>query len=668
MDADRIEARLHEMSAAELAELIARANREYWDERAATLPDPLYDRMVERLRRLDPEAEVLQAFGPSEPTAEPLRDEEAASLPPLQRIGAPVAHAVPMLSLDKAYTAEDVRSWADKLEGDLLVMPKLDGVACSVRYDRGGRLWMAATRGSGTQGDDITANVLLIEGIPKELPPGEGEIEVRGEVYLTLSAFARYAGEFSNPRNTAAGAVRQKERSGNRAGDLSFAAYDVLGLSVASEREKMAKLQELRIPAVEHEIVSKDEIAEVYESWAMRRPELDYEIDGIVFRADLVREQERLGVTAHHPRWTIAFKFQGDTGETILRGLEWGVSRTGTITPMALFEPIELSGAMIGRAGLHNLTRLRALGLTEGARVEVTRRGGVIPYVERVIADGPGARPFPIPEHCPACGGPVLVRQKREGEFLQCARPELCITARLRELEHFAKVVDIQGFGPKIVTQLVDAGLLTTPADYYRLQIPDLVALDRLGEKSAQNLLERTAAKRTIPLAVFLEALGIDHLGPQNAQLIAEQFRSLERVRALSRDDLMQIHGIKDALADAIVEGLARRSELIEDLLLEVTVPEAPAPAPVPEGARPLEGKSFVFTGALEAFDRKDAQRRVKELGGETPSGVSKTLSYLVVGAGKGAKSTKEKKAEQLIAAGAGIEIISEEDFLGMTE
>jgi DNA ligase (NAD+) len=667
MDATQIESQLPQLGVAELAELIAEANRQYWDEDAATLPDPLYDRMVEQLRRLAPDHPVLEALGPSEAPIDALDETQAAVLRPEERIGAPVKHGRPMLSLDKAYSADDVRSWADKFEGDLLVMAKLDGIACSLRFDAQGRLWQAATRGSGTQGEDITFNVLEIPGLPATIPVDLAPLEVRGEVYMTRSAFASYAAEFSNPRNTAAGAVRQKERKNSRNRDLSFGAYDVIGPELASEREKMAKLGELGIPIVEHAFVGRDEIPMIYEAWGRRRPELDYEIDGIVFRADLVAEQERLGTTGHHPRYAIAFKFQGDTGVTRLLGVEWGVSRTGTITPMALLEPIELSGAMIRRAGLHNLTRFRALSLSAGAMLEVTRRGGVIPYIERVVTPGDPNAPFREPEHCPACGGAVLVRQKREGEFLQCAEPEQCVTARLRELEHFAKVVDIQGFGPKIVNQVVDAGLLTTPADYYRLQIDDLVSLDRLGSKSAQNLLDRVAAKREIPLAVFLESLGIDHLGPQNATLIAGQFRSLAAIRAVTTEDLIEVKGIKEAIATAIVDGLAKRAELIDDLRLEVTVTDAPAPAPVAaEG--PLAGRSFVFTGTLQAFDRKRAQAQVAALGGETPAGVSKTLSYLVVGAGKGAKSSKQKKAEKLIEDGAAIEILSEDEFAALVE
>jgi DNA ligase (NAD+) len=319
----------------------------------------------------------------------------------------------------------------------------------------------------------------------------------------------------------------------------------------------------------------------------------------------------------------------------------------------------------IGRASLHNLNIFESLGLTHNCRVEVTRRGGVIPNVERVVESGPASRPFDLPTVCPACGGPIERRKKRDGENLWCAEPKKCVQARLGELEHFAKVVDLQGFGPKVIAAAVDAGLLSTPADYYRLRAVDLQGLERLGEKSAQNLIDQIESHRELPLAVFLQALGIEHLGKQNAQLLASEFRTLERIRGLTREELTAVRGIKDAIADAIINGLAARAELIDALLEQVKVlPGEAAPAPA-EGA-PLSGKSFVFTGTLEAFTREVAQARVQALGGEVPSGVTKNLTYLVVGAGRGAKSSKQKKAEELIAAGAPLKILSEDEFLAL--
>jgi DNA ligase (NAD+) len=420
----------------------------------------------------------------------------------------------------------------------------------------------------------------------------------------------------------------------------------------------------------ECEFVERDDLQGAFERWSRRRPELDYEIDGVVYRAADVGEQQRLGATGHHPRWSIAYKFQGDTGTTTLDDVLWSVSRTGTITPVALFQPIELSGAMVGRAGLFNLNRFEELALTHGASIEVTRRGGVIPHVERKLADGPGAKPFEIPTRCPACGSEAERRKKRDGEFLYCSKPEGCVSARLGELQHFAKVVDIQGFGPKVVTQAVDAGLLSSPVDFYTLRVEDLEELDRLGRRSAQNLIDQVEAHKTIELGVFLQALGIDHLGKQNAQLLAEQFRTLAAVRALDRDALLGVHGIKDAIADALLAGLATRSELIDALLGHVTVVDlgdAPSDdAAAGKGEGVLAGKSFLFTGTLEGFSRKQAQDMVEEHGGVSAAGVSKTLDYLVVGAGKGAKSSKQKKAEQLISAGAPLKIITETEFLAL--
>lgn len=671
MNAKQVEANLYQYDRDALVELVRTANAEYWDENAASLPDTLYDRLVERLRDLDPDAEILQALGPAQPSGPVVDADDAVLLPPAERFGTAVRHARKMLSLDKAYSAAEVSSWAEKFEGEMIVMPKLDGIACSIRYGADGRLQLAATRGSGSEGEDITANVLQIESLPHTLPDGAGPLEVRGEIYMRLSVFQRFSEEFSNPRNLAAGAVRNKDPNKAKRFGLSFGAYDLIEAGLASERDKVARMAVLGLPAVDHHFVDREGIAEIFERFAQARPGLDYEIDGIVYRASRLDEQTRLGETGHHPRYAIAFKFQGDSGETTLLDVDWGVSRTGTITPMAILEPIELSGAMISRAGLHNLTRFAALGLTRGATLEVTRRGGVIPYVERVVTAGPGGETFAVPTHCPACGAPTEVRQKRDGEFLQCSKPQQCIVARLRELEHFAKVVDMQGFGPKIVNAAVDAGLLTTAADFYRLRRDDLAKLERLAEKSAQNLVDQVEAHREIPLAVFLEALGVDHLGPQNALLLANNFLSLARVRTLDRDTLMEVKGIKEAIADALIDGLAERTALIDELLTHVTVPDAEPPPAPPEGedAGALAGQSFVFTGTLEGFDRKTAQKRVQALGGETPSGVSKSLGVLVIGAGKTAKkSSKQKKAEKLVSEGASIEIIDEAEFVARME
>ena len=394
MDAAAIEAGLPSFDPETLAALIRRTNREYWDHNAPTIPDPLYDRLVEALRRLAPEHEVLQELGETVPTGPVIEANATLEIPPGERLGAPVRHTRAMLSLDKCYGAEDLLAWAEKFEGDIVVMPKMDGVACSLRYTESGALFLAATRGSGSEGEDITINALEIADIPAQLdakgPAGRNlAIEVRGEIFMRLSVFERFKDKYSNPRNLTAGAIKHKERGNTRAYGLSFYAYDLIDHELHDEREKFARLRELGFAVEEVEFVPRDQLADAFERWSKRRAELDYEIDGVVYRAADVGEQQRLGETGHHPRWSIAFKFQGDTGTTTLEDVLWSVSRTGTITPVALFKPIELSGAMLGRAGLFNLNRFEELGLTEGATIEVTRRGGVIPHVERVLAPGP---------------------------------------------------------------------------------------------------------------------------------------------------------------------------------------------------------------------------------------------------------------------------------------
>lgn len=665
MDADAIEAVLHELDGDALEVLVRRANREYWDENAPTLPDPLYDRIVEALRNLRPDSPELLSLGPAPAEVPVLEEEEAIRLPPAERLGTPVRHAHPMLSLDKCYGEEDLSAWAQKFEGGIIAMPKMDGVACSLRYDERGRLVLAATRGSGTEGEDITVNALAIEDIPESLPPGRGPLEVRGEIFMRLSVFADFSADYSNPRNLTAGAIKNKDVEKSRAYRLSFFAYALEGDEPDSESEKFALLHAMGFPSAVREI-DRDALQSAFDEWSRHRPELDYEIDGVVYRAASVAEQRRLGATAHHPRWSIAYKFQGDTGVTRLADVQWSVSRTGRITPVALLQPIELSGAKISRASLHNLSRLRDLGLTRDCKVEVTRRGGVIPMVERVAEAGADGEPFEIPTACPACSSPVEILQDREAEFLQCTRPEECVVARLGELEHFVKIVGIDGFGPKIITKAVDAGLLSVPADYYRLTVEQLSSFERLGRRSAQNLVDEVEAHRVVELPVFLQALGIDHLGRQYALLLATNFGSLARVRTVTREELLEIRGIKDAIADSLVSGLEKRAEMIDELLSEVSVPAFEAPAQPESEDGPLAGKSFLFTGTLEKLDRKSAQTKVQAAGGSAANSVTKTLDYLVVGAGRGQKSSKQKKAEKLVADGAPLQIISEEDFLRM--
>ena len=591
MQEDEVKQHLKNFSEQDLVTLIERCNREYWDDHNASLSDPLYDQLVNRLTRLNPNAPVLHAMGPSSPGGDTLSADQAEQMKPADRFGAAVTHKRAMLSLDKCYSEKDLLSWAKKIKGGVIVMPKMDGMASSMRYDTKGRLVVAATRGSGTAGEDITMNVLDVPDIPNKIKNPQGvEVEVRGEIFMRLSTFQKFKGDYSNPRNLAAGSIKQKDRKKSRAGHLSFYAYDIIGPEFADEREKFDYLKQIGFAPEDFEFLEdRKQLQGAYERWAQNRAKIDFEIDGVVYRAASVAVQKKLGETGHHPRYAIAYKFQGDSGVTELKGIEWSVSRTGMITPVALLEPIELSGAMIGRASLHNLSIFKRLELTQGCSVEVTRRGGVIPNVERVTEDGPGGYLFDIPETC-ECGAKTKVRKKRDGEFLWCARPGGCTLAVYGELEHFAKVVDIQGFGPKVIQLAVDAGLMSSPVDFFTLTVAELANLERMGTKSAQNLVDQVNQHRQMPMWVFLQSLGVDTLGKQNARLLASEFQTLDRVRRLEREQLIAI------LTEGVVTNQARVVLLDVTGLRDVDVEMADALHKIARATR-LLGASIVMTG-----------------------------------------------------------------------
>ncbi len=666
---------------------VRRHNHLYWDLAQPEIADTDFDRLVRRLQDLAPASPVLRELGPAE----------------VGRTGAAVQHLSPMLSLDKCYVYRnadgkpgDLHSWAfevragetrgPRFEGPVVVTPKMDGVAASLRYDPQGRLALAATRGDGQQGDEITANARTIADVPQQLPVGQGPagpLEVRGEIYMRRSVFAAFAADFSNPRNLAAGAIKQKDPAGCARYGLSFAAYDLLGADLPTEQDKLGRLVALGFAEVEFLVADRDRLQEAYAHFSRQRDALDFEIDGVVFKVDRVSEQRRLGATAHHPRYAIAYKFQSGQALTTLLRVDWSVARSGAITPVARVAPVEVAGATIRRASLHNAgfighggagdadkkkrPRLGLLGLPFGVTVEISRRGDVIPKVERVVAVPdpvpPGAEVVALPGVCPSCGGPVHM----EEDFLFCDRPEACTAATIGALAHFCKVVDIQGFGDKLLTQAHEAGLLNTPADLYTLTVEDLVPLERVGQKLAEKLVKEVDDHRRLPLTVFLRALGIKELGAHVAGEMARRYGTLPACRAATEEELAGIHTLGQKIAGAVVQGLAQQAPLIDALLAQVQVLYASAEEQGVAGG-PLAGQSFVFTGALVRMGRKEAQERVRAQGGLTPAGVVRELTYLVVGEGDSRKSSKQAKAERYIAEGAATRIIDEATFLRLTE
>jgi DNA ligase (NAD+) len=493
-------------------------------------------------------------------------------------------------------------------------------------------------------------------------------VEVRGEIYMALSNFRKNWAEVApNPRNLTAGALRQKDAAESAKYGLSFFCYDLLGSGFPTEREKNEFLAKLGFSVPEVLYVPEDgDLAAAFRHYADRRDDLDYEIDGVVMKADRVDERERLGMTAHHPRWAIAYKLQGEGAQTRLTDVTWSVGRSGVITPVAIVDGVFISGVTVTRASLHNAGYLEKKGIKTGALVEVVRRGGVIPHVERVLSqDGDVVK---RPETCPSCARPV----RNDGDFVYCAEPADCPDVMRGRVTHFVRVIDVIGFGKKYLTALIDKGLVKEPADLFRLTKDDLLGLERMGEVLADKLMRELEAKRSLPMPIFLTALGIDEVGPTVAEAIAEHYPSLDAVRTTKHEELAAIHGIGDSIASSFESAMRERADEIDHLLTQVQVTE-PEKVEAPEG-HPLASKSVVFTGKLARMDRKSAQKRVREVGGKTPSGVSKELDYLVIGddgsplLGEGKKSTKHTKAESLNAKGAEIQIVTEADFERLVE
>jgi DNA ligase (NAD+) len=620
-----------------LAAELAEHNRRYWDDNEPSISDYDYDRLVERLRALDPSSSVLDALGPT------IGGE----------LGDAVEHDRPMLSLDKAYDEDTLRKWAAKFTGDLVMTPKVDGVACSIRYTPDGRFRVAATRGSGTVGEDITANVRRIIDVPDQIPATGEPVEVRGEVYMPRSTFAKFAGQFANPRNTAAGALKQKDSDRSARMGLRFFAYDVVGPAADQELGKLALARRWGFTPVECRLVSIDQVQSGYEEYVSRRDALDFEIDGVVFKANRIDEQRRLGATAHHPRYAIAYKLQGESAGTVLREVEWSVSRTGALTPVGIVEPVLLSGATVTRISLHNWGLVRDKALSLGARVVAMRRGGVIPYLEAMVE--PGDQPITPPAICPSCGTPVVV----DGDQVECRNRTGCAAQSIGILAHYAKITGIEGFGQVWLETLVAAGVLKSPVDFYGLQVSSLLPFDRMGETLAEKLVEQVDVARTLPLAVFLQALGIPDLGKTAAQTMASHYGTLAKARDAAPTDVVELPKFGVLLAERVVAGISARAALIDALLEHVTVTAA-EPAPADGGDGPLAGRSFLFTATLAAMKRGEAQAQVKALGGTAASGVSKSLTYLVVGS-EGRAGSKLKKAQQ-----QGVTILSEAEFIAL--
>ncbi len=663
---------------ASLRELVAYHNRRYHELDDPEIPDADFDLLVRELRRLEAEHPELAAM--DSPT-------QAVGGAP-SSLFAPVVHGVPMMSLDNAMSEAELVAWGNRVNKGLagetvryVCELKIDGLAMSIRYERG-RYVRAATRGDGRVGEDVTANVATIKAVPKQLSRSAGPVpdvlEVRGEVYLPVASFERMNAEaeanggrlFVNPRNAAAGSLRQKDPAITASRDLSFWAYQlgevVGGPALASHSESLAWLRELGFP-VKPETAGFDTLDEVVahcRHWEEHRHDLGYEIDGVVVKVDDVAQRNRLGTTSRAPRWAIAYKFPPEERTTVLRDIQISIGRTGRATPFAVLEPVFVGGSTVGVATLHNEDQVRAKDVRPGDTVIVRKAGDVIPEVVGAVEAmrPPGTQPWTFPTTCPCPLRSTLVRLEGEADT-RCVEPA-CPYQRDQRVIYFASrgALDIEGLGERTVAQLTAAGLVHDPADIYSLRADQLMQLEGFGRVSAEKLVAAIDESRHRPLPRLLTALGIKHLGPAASQVLAARFGTLDAVMAASAEELAQVEGVGPKIAESITTwfGLEPNRAFIEKLRA-AGVDFGVAPEPSEELPQVLAGKAVVVTGTLSTHSREEATGAIVARGGTSPGSVSKKTFALVVGASPGA--SKVTKAEEL-----GVPVLDEAGFAQLLE
>lgn len=640
----------------ELRDRIRRHEHAYYVLDKPEVTDAEYDALFLELRRIEEARPDL--LTPDSPT---------------QRVGgeasdqfAKVRHRSPMLSLQNAFDEAEIRGFDKRVRaavGDKVVYCaelKIDGLAMSLTYEKG-RLVRAATRGDGSVGEDVTANVRTIRSVPLTVSPAKGmadAFEVRGEVYFPIAGFEKLNREmeaagkprFVNPRNTAAGSVRQIDPNVTASRDLQTFMYTLdPATPCRSQWDVLETLDKMgfRVNKNRARLSSIDEVIEYHDEWHRKRHELEYEIDGIVVKVDGFSQQLELGFVARSPRWAIAFKYAPEQAETDVEEIACYVGRTGVLTPVAHLKPVVVGGVTVRNVTMHNEAQVNEKGVYVGARVVIHRAGDVIPEIVSVKKPKPG---WKMPARCPVCGGEVV----REEPYIahRCINP-FCAAQRLERLRHFAAVMDIEGLGYATITQVIDRGIVEDPSDLFRLTKPQVVELDGFADRSAQNLVDRIAAHKTPELWRFLYALGIPQVGEATAQLIAGEFGSIGQVREASEDDLRRVEGIGPNMAHEVHAYFAGPGAALVDKLLEAGVQPQAAEA-IGEG--PFTGKTFVFTGTLETMGRPDAEALVRKLGGKAAGSVSAKTDYVVAGPGAGSKLERAQKLK--------LEILDEEGFI----
>ena len=642
---------------------------EYHSHRYYDLDDPeiddfAYDKMLHAL--LDLEKEYPQFKAPDSPTS---RVGGTA-----QNTFAPVHHPVQLGSLQDVFDTGEVEEFIRRTgeqtgEALYVVEPKVDGLSVALDY-RDGLLVQGATRGDGVTGEDVTENLRTIRSIPLRLGEALPRLIVRGEVYMPRESFLRVVeqqennGEqpFKNPRNAAAGSLRQKNPQITAKRGLDILVFNVQlaeGKEFSSHRQSLDYLREqgfhvipkLPVCRTAEEVV--DEIRRIGEE----RGDYPFGIDGAVVKVDDFAQREALGSTAKFPRWAIAYKYPPEEKETVLRQVEVKVGRTGVLTPTAVFDPVELAGTTVSRAVLHNQDFINEKGISVGDTIVVRKAGEIIPEVVAVAVHHPEAPVYQLPQRCPSCGQPVF--RAEDEAALRCTNLA-CPAQLLRNLIHFASrdAMDIDGLGEAMITALVEAGLVSSPADLYRLTREEILTLDRTGDKSADNLLTALEKSKGQDLSRLLFALGIRGIGQKAAQLLARRFGSMEKVMAASEEEIASIEGFGGIMARSVAQFFAEEpNRRLVDQLRELGLSMEDRSAPVSDK---LQGLTFVLTGTLPTLSRAQASQIIADLGGKVSSSVSKKTSYLLAGEEAGSKLTK--------ARSLGIPILTEEEFLAMTQ
>jgi DNA ligase (NAD+) len=644
----------------ELRELIRRHEHAYYVLDQPEVSDAEYDALFLELRHIEDERpDLLTADSPTQRVGGEASDQFAK-----------VRHRSPMLSLQNAFDEDEIRAFDKRVRaavGDKVrycAELKIDGLAISLAYSKG-RLQRAATRGDGTVGEDVTANVRTIRSVPLSITPAPGlpdVFEVRGEVYFPIAAFEKLNREveaagkvrYVNPRNTAAGSVRQIDPNVTAGRDLQTFMYTLdPGGSSHSQWEVLGSLAKMGFRVNKHRrrLNSIEEVIEYHAEWQRRRHELEHEIDGVVIKVDDFAQQLELGFVARSPRWAIAFKYAPEQAETEVEKIECYVGRTGVLTPVAHVKPVVVGGVTIRNITMHNEAQVNEKGVYVGARVVILRAGDVIPEIVSVKDPKPG---WKMPARCPVCGGEVV----REEPYVahRCINP-FCAAQRLERLRHFASrgALNIEGLGYATLGQVIERSWVEDPSDLYRLTKEQIVQLEGFAEKSGQNLVDRIAESRRPQLGRFLYSLGIPQVGEATAELLAADFGSIERLRAASEEELQRVEGVGPSMAREVhMYFQGHGGELVGKLLAAGVQPQA-VEAP---GEGPLTGKTFVFTGTLETMSRPDAEALVRKLGGKAASSVSSKTTYVVAGPNAG---TKLEKAQKLKLA-----ILDEEQFLAL--